>query len=137
VHGESYKIKVAGAGHRVEGKRPFFISIDGRLEEVMIESLTEVIPTTAGEIERPSITQSIRPKAKKEGDVTTPIPGKVTSIKVTVGAKVSEGDTVLTVEAMKMENEVHTPISGIVRKILVKIGDSVNPDETLIEVEKE
>ena len=137
VHGESYKIKVAGAGHRVEGKRPFFISIDGRLEEVMIESLTEVIPTTAGEIERPSITQSIRPKARKEGDVTTPIPGKVTSIKVAVGSKVSEGDTVLTVEAMKMENEVHTPISGTVRKILVKISDSVNPDETLIEVEKE
>lgn len=137
VHGETYKIKVAGAGHKVEGKRPFFISIDNRLEEVMIESLTEVIPTTAGEIERPSITQSIRPKAKKEGDVTTPIPGKVTSIKVAVGGKVSEGDTVLTVEAMKMENEVHTPISGVVKKILVKIGDSVNPDETLIEVEKE
>ncbi|MBI1911148.1 MAG: sodium-extruding oxaloacetate decarboxylase subunit alpha [Deltaproteobacteria bacterium] len=137
VHGESYRIKVAGAGHRVEGKRPFFISVDNRLEEVMIESLTEVIPTTAGEIERPSITQSSRPKARKEGDVTTPIPGKVTSIKIAVGDKVSEGDTVLTVEAMKMENEVHTPISGTVKKILVKIGDSVNPDETLIEVEKE
>ncbi|MBI5888415.1 MAG: sodium-extruding oxaloacetate decarboxylase subunit alpha [Deltaproteobacteria bacterium] len=137
VHGESYKIKVAGAGHRVEGKRPFFITIDNRLEEVMIESLTEVIPTTAGEIERSSITQSYRRKAKKEGDVTTPIPGKVTSIKITVGAKVSEGDTVLTVEAMKMENEVHTPISGVVKKILVKIGDTVNPDETLMEIEKE
>lgn len=137
VHGESYRIKVAGAGHRVEGKRPFFISVDNRLEEVMIESLTEVIPTTAGEIERPSITQSVRPKARKEGDVTTPIPGKVTSLKVAVGAKVAEGDTVLTVEAMKMENEVHTPISGTVKRILVKIGDSVNPDETLIEVEKE
>ncbi len=137
VHGENYRIKVAGAGHRVEGKRPFFISIDNRLEEVMIESLTEVIPTTAGEIERPSITQSVRPKARKEGDVTTPIPGKVTSLKVAVGARVSEGDTVLTVEAMKMENEVHTPISGTVKRILVKIGDSVNPDETLIEVEKE
>lgn len=137
VHGESYRIKVAGAGHRVEGKRPFFISIDNRLEEVMIESLTEVIPTTAGEIERPSITQSVRPKARKEGDVTTPIPGKVTSLKVAVGARVSEGDTLLTVEAMKMENEVHTPISGTVKRILVKIGDLVNPDETLIEVEKE
>lgn len=137
VHGETYKIKVAGAGHKVEGKRPFFISIDNHLEEVMIESLTEVIPTTAGEIERPSITQSSRPKARKEGDVTTPIPGKVISIKAAVGAKVSEGDTVLTVEAMKMENEVHTPISGVVKKVLVKIGDSVNPDETLIEVEPE
>ena len=134
VHGETYKIKVAGAGHKVEGKRPFFISVDNHLEEVMIESLTEIIPTTAGEIERPSITQSSRPKARKEGDVTTPIPGKVISIKVAVGNKVAEGDTMLTVEAMKMENEVHTPISGVVRKILVKIGDTVNPDETLIEV---
>ncbi len=137
VHGESYRIKVAGAGHKVEGKRPFFITVDNRLEEVMIESLTEVIPTTAGEIEMPAVTQSHRPKAKKEGDVTTPIPGKVTSIKTTLGAKVNEGDTLLTVEAMKMENEVHTPISGVVKKILVKIGDSVNPDETLIVVERE
>ncbi|MEK6791351.1 MAG: sodium-extruding oxaloacetate decarboxylase subunit alpha [Deltaproteobacteria bacterium] len=137
VHGESYRIKVAGAGHKVEGKRPFFITVDNRLEEVMIETLTEVIPTTAGEIEMPSVTQSHRPKAKKEGDVTTPIPGKVTFIKTTLGAKVSEGDTLLTVEAMKMENEVHTPISGVVKKILVKIGDSVNPDETLIVVERE
>ncbi len=137
VHGESYRVKVAGVGHKVEGKRPFFITVDNRLEEVMIESLTEVIPSTAGEIERPSITQSVRPKAKKEGDVTTPIPGKVTSIKVSAGDRVSEGDTVLTVEAMKMENEVHTPISGVVKKILVRIGDPVNPDETLIEIEKE
>lgn len=137
VHGENYKIKVAGAGHRVEGKRPFFITVDNRLEEVMIESLTEVIPTTAGEIERSSITQSIRPKAKKEGDVTTPIPGKVTSIKVSAGDRVAEGDTVLTVEAMKMENEVHTPISGVIKRILVKMGDTVNPDETLMEIEKE
>ncbi len=137
VHGESYHIKVAGAGHKVEGKRPFFINVDNRLEEVMVETLTEVIPSTAGVIEADLYTRSRRPKASKEGDVTTPVPGKVTSIKVSVGDKVSEGDTILTVEAMKMENEVHTPISGVVKKILVKIGDSVNPDETLVEVEPE
>ncbi|HHL40497.1 MAG TPA: oxaloacetate decarboxylase subunit alpha [Deltaproteobacteria bacterium] len=137
VHGETYNIKVAGAGHKVEGKRPFFLMIDNRLEEVMIESITEVIPTTAGEIEGVLSAESSRPKARKEGDVTTPVPGKVTSIKVSVGDRVKEGDTVLTVEAMKMENEVHTPITGVVRKILVKMGDSVNPDETLLEVEPE
>jgi pyruvate carboxylase subunit B len=65
------------------------------------------------------------------------MPGKVMSIKVTEGQSVSDGDVVLTVEAMKMENEVHTPISGVVKKILVKIGDTVNPDETLIEVAPE
>jgi pyruvate carboxylase subunit B len=137
VHGESHNIKVAGAGHKVEGKRPFFIMVDNCLEEVVVESLTEVLPTTAGEIERASIAESSRPKARKEGDVTTPMPGKVMSIKVTEGQSVSDGDVVLTVEAMKMENEVHTPISGVVKKILVKIGDTVNPDETLIEVAPE
>jgi pyruvate carboxylase subunit B len=135
VHGETYGIKVAGAGHKIEGKRPFFIMVDNRLEEVMVE--TEVLPTTAGEIERPSIPESFRHKAKKEGDVTTAIPGKVTSIKVHVGDSISEGDVVLTVEAMKMENEVHTPVTGTVKKVLVKIGDTVNPDETLVEVEPE
>ncbi|MBI5599244.1 MAG: sodium-extruding oxaloacetate decarboxylase subunit alpha [Deltaproteobacteria bacterium] len=137
VHGEKYRVKVSGAGHKSEGKRPFFLKIDDRLEEVMVESLQEVIPTTAGVIEAESIPQSVRPKPKKEGDVITPVPGKVTSIKVDAGDRVAEGDTVLTVEAMKMENEVHSPISGVVKKILVKIGDSVNPDETLMEVEKE
>lgn len=137
IHGESYRVKVAGAGHKVDGKRPFFLKIDNRLEEVMLESLTEVIPSTAGEIEAKPTTTSVRPKAMKRGHVTTPIPGKVTSVKVSEGAKVSAGDTLLTVEAMKMENEVHTPMDGIVKKIYVKVGDSVNPDETLMVVEKE
>ncbi|OGP31988.1 MAG: oxaloacetate decarboxylase subunit alpha [Deltaproteobacteria bacterium GWC2_42_11] len=137
VHGESFRIKVAGAGHKVDGKRPFFLKIDDRLEEVMLESLTEVIPTTAGEIEAKPTTHSVRPRAQKKGDVTAPIPGKVTSIKVSEGDKVQAGDTVLTVESMKMENEVHTPVDGVVKKIYVKVGDSINPDETLMVIEKE
>ncbi|MEE8185457.1 MAG: sodium-extruding oxaloacetate decarboxylase subunit alpha [Thermodesulfobacteriota bacterium] len=137
VHGESYRVKVAGAGHKAEGKRPFFLKIDGMLEEVMIESITEVLPSTAGEIEAGPVTESARPKAQKEGDVTAPIPGRVRNIKVEVGNKVSAGDTILIVEAMKMENEVHTPIDGIVKEIYVKVGDSVNPDETLVVIESE
>ncbi len=137
VHGETYRVKVAGAGHAEEGKRPFFLKIDDRLEEVMLESLTEVLPTTAGRIEEEAVTKSIRPKAKAEGDVSSSVPGKITSIKVSVGDQVAEGDTLLTIEAMKMENEVHTPVGGTVKRILVKIGDSINPDETLVEVEKE
>lgn len=136
VHGESYKVKISGAGHKVKGKRPFFVMIDNRLEEVMVETLSEVIPTMAGEVESPTMSESYRPRASKEGDVTTPIPGKITSINVAEGDTVAEGDVVLTVEAMKMENKIHTPIAGTVKKILVKIGDSVNPDETLIEIEK-
>jgi pyruvate carboxylase subunit B len=62
------------------------------------------------------------------------MPGTVVSVKVRVGDSVRAGDTVLTVEAMKMENEIHTPIDGEIKQIYVAEGDKVNPDEVLVVV---
>lgn len=135
VHGESYKIKIAGVGHKSDQKRPFFLNIDGVLEEVVIESLTEIVPSAGGEIVGESIARSKRPSPKREGDVYAPMPGKITKVMVKEGDTVKAGDTVLIVEAMKMENEIHTPIDGVVKEIYVKEGDNANPDETLIYVE--
>ncbi|MCL4428592.1 MAG: sodium-extruding oxaloacetate decarboxylase subunit alpha [Deltaproteobacteria bacterium] len=135
VHGESYKIKIAGVGHKSDQKRPFFLNIDGALEEVVIESLTEIVPSAGGEIVGESIARSKRPSPKRDGDVYAPMPGRITKIIVKEGSSVKAGDTVLIVEAMKMENEIHTPIDGIVKEIYIKEGDSVNPDETLVYVE--
>ena len=134
LHGETYHVKIGGMGHPGEGGRPYFIYIDDQLEEVMVESLVEVVPSVSGVIDAKATRHSIRPKAKEEGDVTTPMPGTVVKIQVKVGDRVEAGDTVLIIEAMKMENEIHTPISGIVKKIYVSEGDSVNPDEVLMEV---
>ena len=135
VHGESYKIKIAGVGHKSDQKRPFFLNIDGALEEVVIESLTEIVPSAGGEIVGESIARSKRPSPKRDGDVYAPMPGRITKVIVKEGSPVKAGDTVLIVEAMKMENEIHTPIDGVVKEIYIKEGDSVNPDETLIYVE--
>ncbi|WP_456465281.1 sodium-extruding oxaloacetate decarboxylase subunit alpha [Desulfurobacterium sp.] len=136
VHGESYHVKIAGVGHKAEGKKPYFIKIDGRLEEVVVEPLVEVVPT-AGEVEISGglTSSSKRPKATKEGDVTSPMPAKVVEIKVKEGDRVNEGDVVAIVEAMKMQNEVHAPISGTVKAIYVKPGDQVNPDEAIMTIE--
>ncbi len=134
LHGETYHVKIGGMGHPGEGGRPFFVYVDDQLEEVLVDSLVEVVPSVSGVIDVKSTGYSIRPKAREQGDVTTPMPGTVVKIKVKIGDKVEAGDTVLIVEAMKMENEVHTPISGIVEKIYVSEGDSVNPDEVLVVV---
>ncbi|WP_457569211.1 sodium-extruding oxaloacetate decarboxylase subunit alpha [Desulfurobacterium sp.] len=136
VHGESYHVKIAGVGHKTDGKKPYFIKIDGRLEEVVVEPLVEVVPT-AGEVEISGglTSSSKRPKATKEGDVTSPMPAKVVEIKVKEGDQVNEGDVVAIVEAMKMQNEVHAPISGTVKAIYVKPGDQVNPDEAIMTIE--
>ncbi|MCL4546806.1 MAG: sodium-extruding oxaloacetate decarboxylase subunit alpha [Deltaproteobacteria bacterium] len=135
VHGENYKIKIAGVGHKADQKRPFFLNVDGTMEEVTIESLTEVVPSYGGEIVGENIARSKRPSPKREGDVYAPMPGRITKLLVKKGDLVNAGDTVLIVEAMKMENEIHTPIDGIIKEIYVKEGDMANPDETLVYVE--
>ena len=78
---------------------------------------------------------SKRPKASREGHVTSSMPGTVVDVMVKVGGKVKAGDTVLVIEAMKMENEVPAPVAGTIKAVNVAKGDSVNPDEALVEIE--
>lgn len=54
---------------------------------------------------------------------------------VTVGDKVTEGQTLLIVEAMKVMNTLPSPVSGVIRKILVEDGHPVEFDEPLIVIE--
>ncbi|MFQ5781049.1 MAG: pyruvate carboxylase subunit B, partial [Nitrospiria bacterium] len=137
VHGETFQVKIGGMGHPGEGGRPYFIYIDGQLEEVMVESQLEVVQSEEGRIDSHAGGRSTRPKVTDEGDVTTPMPGSVISVKARVGEKVKAGQVVLVIEAMKMQSEVHTPIAGVVKAIYVTVGDRVNPDEVLIEVRPE
>ena len=136
VHGENYHVKIAGVGHKLEdGRRPYFIKIDGKLEEILIEPLQEIVPTDEEVmLKKDIVSTSKRPKATQPGDVSSPMPAKVVEIKVKEGDQVKEGDTVAIVEAMKMRTEIHAPISGKVEKIFVKVGDNVNPDEALMRI---
>jgi biotin carboxyl carrier protein len=72
------------------------------------------------------------PRAGVKGGVTAQIAGRITTIKVAVGAKVSRGDVLLTLEAMKMENEIKSPADGTVTEIRVAEGARVNEGDTLI-----
>jgi pyruvate carboxylase subunit B len=135
VHGEQYHVRIAGVGSSTEGRRPYFVRIDGRLEEVLVQPIKEIeVGTTEVSLPEGGKIIGERPKAMGLGDVSSPMPGKVTSIKVNLGDRVKKGDVVLTVEAMKMENEIHAPIDGAVSDIFVKVGDNVNPDECLIRI---
>ncbi len=136
IHGEQYHIKIEGSGHKSDAVRPFYVKVDNVLEEVMVETLTEVVPMADGVIDTMKASKgSKRPKATRDSDVTTPMPGRIVAINVQVGDEVSAGQNVLVVEAMKMENPVHAPVSGLVKAIHVAVGDNVNPDECLIEIE--
>ena len=135
MHGETYHIRVTGTGHQDQEERPYYLTIDGVPEEVLVENLTEMVPTTGGMVDTKKASKgSKRPRATKEGDVTTSMPGTVVDVLVKEGDPVNAGDPVLIIEAMKMENEVQAPVGGTVNQVNVKKGDSVNPDEALMEI---
>jgi len=135
LHGESYHIRVTGAGHKEQSERHFYMTVDGVPEEVMVETLSEIVLEGGA---KGAVKQSIagkRPKATKEGHVTTSMPGNVVDVLVREGDTVTAGQQVLVVEAMKMETGIQAPIAGKVTGVFVRKGDSVNPNEVLVEIE--
>ncbi|MCX7627592.1 MAG: sodium-extruding oxaloacetate decarboxylase subunit alpha [Methylophilaceae bacterium] len=139
LHGETFHIKLTGSGHPGEEKRPFYVSVDGVTEEVIVETLSEIEISDGKSAGRkktaPSTGVSNRPRPTHAGCVTTAMPGTIVDVKVKVGDKVEAGDGILVIEAMKMENEIQAPTRGIVVAVHVKKGDSVTPDETLVEIQ--
>ncbi len=67
-------------------------------------------------------------------EINSPMPGNILSIKVKKGDKVSKGDVLLILEAMKMENEIKAPISGQVVSVAVVQGAAVNSNDLLIAI---
>ena len=66
------------------------------------------------------------------GTVTAPMPGTVLSIGVEKGDKVTKGQTLLILEAMKMENQIMAPADGVIEEINVTQGVSVNAGDILV-----
>lgn len=64
--------------------------------------------------------------------IDSPVPGSVWKIAVKPGTKVSEGDTLIVVESMKMEMTVAAPFSGFVREVRCIEGRSVTLGQPLI-----
>ena len=67
--------------------------------------------------------------------LTAFIPGTIRAVFIKDGAKVSQNDKLLILEAMKMKNEIVAPVDGIIKKVYVKEGQVVPKKALLIEFE--
>jgi acetyl-CoA carboxylase biotin carboxyl carrier protein len=68
-------------------------------------------------------------------DVEAHITGTVWKIEVSVGDAITEGDTVVILESMKMEMPVEAEDDGTVKEILCEEGQAVNEGDTLVVLE--
>ena len=70
--------------------------------------------------------------AAPAGSLSTTLPGVVVSVQTQAGQKVSAGETLLVVEAMKMEHAIRAPSAGVVATVHVRLGERVREGETLV-----
>ena len=63
--------------------------------------------------------------AAGDGEIRSPMPGKVVSVGAGVGDQVNNGQVLLVLEAMKMEHALVAPFDGVVEALSVSTGDQV------------
>ena len=70
------------------------------------------------------------------GSLLAPMPGAVVRVAVAEGARVTAGQPLVVLEAMKMEHTVAAPVDGVVTALHVRPGDQVESGQALAVVEE-
>ncbi len=120
VNGKSYYLQI------IRDNGLYHIHVDGeyfpiRVEDERMRQLRELVGAAAG--------------GSGTLLICAPIPGLVTRVNVQEGETISKGDSLLTLEAMKMENEIKAESDGQVKQIFVEAGAAVEKDQKLILIE--
>ena len=70
------------------------------------------------------------------GSLLAPMPGGVVRVTAVVGARVTAGQPLVVLEAMKMEHTVVAPLDGVLTALQVQPGDQVESGQALAVVEE-
>lgn len=103
-----------------EGEKEKFVFVDGHVFKVKPVELTGIKKT----------------EKKEEGDLFSPISGRVVSVKVKNGNTVKKGDILMVIEAMKMEYLIRAPFDGKVEKVNFKERDLIEIGQNTVELKK-
>ena len=135
INGAEYKCAVEEAAGKTK------VTVNGKVYEVE----TGAAPKAAPKAEAPKAAPApaaapaapkaeAKPAAAPAGgvQVKSPLPGSVIKVLVSEGQAVKKGDTLLTLESMKMENAIMAEADGTVKQIAVIAGQTVMQDDLLI-----
>jgi pyruvate carboxylase len=107
------------------GGRRLFFEVNGQPQSVLIQDRGSAAAHHENEK-----ADSVNPN-----HVGAPMPGVVSTVSVEVGQSVERGDTLLTIEAMKMETSITADRDAVVKRVLAKIGDQIDAKDLLVELE--
>lgn len=133
VNGNTVTVQVIRAANGrmdllVDGQRvTAHVSSDMAKRWVTVNGQTMMLTKTSG------AKQGVR--HDHAGGLIAPMPGQIRSVAVSVGDAVKKGQTLLTMEAMKMEIRIQALKDGVVKSVSVSQGQTVEREQILVEVE--
>jgi pyruvate carboxylase len=109
-----------------EGRRIVSFELNGMAREAAIADNSAQVKAKA------------RPKADPADptQVGAPMPGLITALSVSVGARVKKGDKLLTLEAMKMQSTVYAICDGTVETLYAQVGETAASKDLLVQLRK-
>ena len=133
VNGTTYSVSVKeNAGSASAQKAPAAAPVSAK---PVTASSAAAAPAQAASASKPVAQQSAGPAQTGTGGEKLPAPvaGTLLRYSVAEGARVSEGQTVIILESMKMELEINTPKAGVIH-FLAAVGVQVAEGDTLAEI---
>jgi len=83
---------------------------------------------------KPTVKARVKADPANPAEIGAPIPGLVTALALSVGAKVTKGDKLFTLEAMKMQTTIYAPCDGVVSELCVQVSDAVESKDLLMKI---
>lgn len=117
--------------------KKYEVEINGEVYHVAVRELADDAEMkTQDSTPTPELESDKRPKPQTSTDsgegVYAPMPGTILKVNVSSGQAVTEGETLIVLEAMKMENEIVAPTDGEVGEIMVQANDRVKSNQLLL-----
>jgi pyruvate carboxylase len=121
--GKRLYVKLISVGDAdAEGVRTLTFELNGRAREARVRD------------------RAVQPRGKprRKADpanakqIGAPIPAMVSSLSVSVGQKVANGDKLVVLEAMKMQTTLYAQVDGVVEEISAQVGERVEPKDLIL-----
>jgi pyruvate carboxylase subunit B len=130
--------KIEKKATKTTGAQNYSVSVNDKKYQVTIDGNNAKVSgkTYRFEVKEGEASESTVAAATTEGssDVNAQMPGAIIKILVSTGDNISDGDTLMIIEAMKMESEIKSTCSGTVSDIPVSVGDQVAAGQLLLRI---